>query len=171
MHLIGFGDSDNDEDFLLHEMITVFTEVIKTANGFVIIFNGKSERFDASIQQMIRKMEAMFGKEFWGHVIMCVSFWKFDKPSIDSRIHSGKTEEWWTTEMNKELEEKFHTGRKLNAVFIDSWAKKDFNLNDLSQKEAFERETTKLWTLFHVMPDFEFKGIDDVLNDLHKCNE
>lgn len=150
-------------------MITALKDVIKTANGFVILFNGQSERFDTSIQQMIREMEAMFGKGFWNHVILGVSFWAFDESSIMKRNHSGKTEQWWTDQMNQQLEEKFHIGIELEAVFIDSWAKQDWNLNDLCQQEAFDRETNKLWNLFNNLPDFEFKSIEDVLNELNEC--
>merc|ERR1712096_63859 len=126
----GFGDSDNEDDVLLDEMITVLKDIIKTANGFIILFNGQSERFDASIQQMIREMEAMFGDRFWNWVILGVSFWKYDESSIMARNHSGKTEEWWAKQMNDQLEEEFHIGKELDAVFIDSWAKQDWNLDD-----------------------------------------
>jgi len=165
----GFGDSDNDDNALLDEMIAAFEEVIKTTNGFVMLFNGQTERFDANIQQMIREMEALFGKDFWTRVVLGVSFWAYDESSIMKRNHSGKTEEWWTNEMNRQLEEKFHIGMELEAVFIDSWAKQSWNLDDTTQQEAFDRETNKLWSLFSVMPDFEFKGIDDVLEELNEC--
>ena len=57
-----------------------------------------------------------------------------------------------------------------NRIGIDSRAKQDWNLNDLSQQEASDRETQKLWSLFQKLPDFEFKSIEDVLNELNKCN-
>ncbi len=58
----GFGDSDNDDNELINEMISALKDIIQTANGFVLLFNGQSERFDEKAQQMIREMEALFGK-------------------------------------------------------------------------------------------------------------
>ena len=50
--------------------------------------------------------------------------------------------------MNAQLKEKFHLENDLQAVFIDSWAKQDWNLADTLQQEAFDRETAKLWEIF-----------------------
>ena len=63
----GFGDSDNDDNELINEMIDALKNTIKTTNGFVLLFNGQNERFDTKAQQMIREMEALFGKvNFYG---------------------------------------------------------------------------------------------------------
>ena len=53
----GFGDSDNDDNNLINEMVDVLKDVVKTANGFVLLFNGMSERFDTKAQQMLREFE------------------------------------------------------------------------------------------------------------------
>ena len=161
--LIGFGDSDNDDNALLDEMISAFEKVIKMTNGFLILFNGQAERFDANIQQMIRKLEDIFGKTFWTQVILGVSHWKYDNSSIINRKNSGKTEQWWTNMMNKQIDEKFYIGIELEAVFIDSWAKQSWNLDDVTQQKAFDRETKKLWSLFSDLPDFQFKGIYGII--------
>ena len=58
----GFGDSDNDDNVLINEMIDALKNSIQTTNGFVLLFNGQNERFDTKAQQMIREMEALFGK-------------------------------------------------------------------------------------------------------------
>ena len=60
----GFGDSDNDDDNLINEMVDVLKDVVKTANGFVLLFNGMSERFDTKAQQMLREFEVnIFGSK------------------------------------------------------------------------------------------------------------
>ena len=74
-------------------MVDALKDIIKTANGFVLLFNGQSERFDAKAQQMIREMEALFGNGFWDHVVLGVSFWHFDYNSIQGRNNSGKKSE------------------------------------------------------------------------------
>ena len=53
----------------------------------------------------------------------------------------------------------------MEAVFIDSWAKQPWNLNDPLQQEAFGRETLKLWNIFSTSPTFEFKTIQDVIEE------
>ena len=87
------------------------------------------------------------------------------------RNNSGKTESWWTAEMNTQLKEKFHLENDLQSVFIDSWAKQEWNLGDTLQQEAFDRETTKLWEIVSSNGKFEFKTIEDVINDLNHCQE
>merc|ERR1712241_849112 len=121
-------------------MVNVSKNVIKTANGFLLLFNGQQDRFDGLSQQMLREVEAMFGKEFWDHVILGFSFWKYDESSIFMRNISGKTEDWKINDMNEQLKTKFHIDQDLDGVFIDSYAK--FFPNDVSQQEAFTRETS-----------------------------
>ena len=165
----GFGDSDNDDNDLMNEMVKALKDVIKTANGFVLLFNGQDERFDAKAQQMIREMEALFGKGFWDHLILGVSRWPYDHNSIMNRNHTGKTETWWTEGMNQQLREKFHINCTLEAVFIDSYAKQEWNLDDALQQEAFTQETTKLWNLYSNNSQFEFKTIQDIIDELNEC--
>ena len=56
----GFGDTDNDDNNLMNEMVDVLKEKVKTANGFVLLFNGEDERFDSKAQQMLREFEVHF---------------------------------------------------------------------------------------------------------------
>ena len=116
-------------------------------------------------------LKALFGEGFWDHVVMGVSHWAYDKRSQDIRKETGKNETWWMDDMNVQLHEKFHLEQNLTAVFIDSWAKKDFNLNDPLQQEAFDRETEKLWTIISNNPTFEFKTIQDVLEENRRLKE
>ena len=68
----GFGDSDNEDPELIDEMMGALHSVIKGANAMVFLINGQDERFDASMQQMIREMQALFGEEFWLHTVIVV---------------------------------------------------------------------------------------------------
>ena len=104
-------------------------------------------------------------------MVLGVSFWAYDQNSIQARNFSGKTESWWTDEMNNQLHEKFHLETDLEAVFIDSWAKQPWNLNDPLQQEAFHRETLKLWNIFSNSPTFEFKTIQDVIEENIRMKE
>ena len=102
---------------------------------------------------------------------MGVSHWAYDQTNQNKRNHTGKTETWWIDGMNAQLHEKFHLEQNLTAVFIDSWAKQEWNLNDPLQQEAFDRETEKLWTIFSNNPTFEFKTIQDVLEENRRLKE
>ena len=73
--------------------------------------------------------------------------------------------------MNRQLHEKFHLEKNLSVVFIDSFAKQPYNLNDPVQQEAFNRETLKLWNIFSNNPTFEFKTIEDILEENQKLKE
>ena len=165
----GFGDSDGQDNLLINEMVDTLKDVLKTTNGFLLIFKGDDERFDEKSTQMIREMEALFGNGFWDHVTLGVSHWAFDQQSVNQRNFSGKTESWWTEEKNKQLQERFHVTKNLTAVFIDSWSQKPWNLEDELQQVAFQRETKKLWEAFSVMDTFEFKTIQDVIEELDEC--
>ena len=50
----GFGDSDGQDNMLINEMVDTLKNVIKTTNGFLLVFKGDDERFDEKTTQMIR---------------------------------------------------------------------------------------------------------------------
>ena len=56
----GFGDSDNDDNNLIDEMMQTLKETIEGANTLVLLVDGSDERFDASLQQMMREMQVIF---------------------------------------------------------------------------------------------------------------
>jgi len=65
--------------------------------------------------------------------------------------------------------ERFHLKKDLSAVFIDSWAKMPFSLDDPVQQEAFARETQKLWNVTTHLDSFAFKTLEDVLEEYSQC--
>ena len=161
----GFGDSNNDDNELIDEMIRVLNDVVESANAIILLFNGAEERFDSSLQQMIREMKALFSKAFWKNCIIGVSHWAYDANSIAMRNHTGKTEEHFLEDWNELLRSKFHIDVTLDGVFIDSWSQQPWNIEDQGQQEAFERETTKLWGFASGNDLFEFRTIEDVLRE------
>ena len=56
----GFGDSNNDDSILIDEMMTTLKDQIVGANALVLLINGEEERFDASLQQMLRELQVCF---------------------------------------------------------------------------------------------------------------
>ena len=71
----GFGDSDDEDTELIDEMMGVLHTAVKGANAMILLINGEEERFDSSLQQMMREMQALFGEDFWRHTVIEVSHW------------------------------------------------------------------------------------------------
>ena len=63
------------------------------------------------------------------------------------------------------LQSKFHLDASLDAVFIDAWSQQPWNVDDASQQVAFQRETEKLWNFAINNDVFEFKTVEDVLEE------
>ena len=94
-----------------------------------------------------------------------VSHWGYDQQSIMERNSTGEDEEWYMAEQNRQLEEKFHINRTIPGVFIDSWSQQDWNINDQIQQDAFQRETEKLWVYAKSKDLFEFKTVEDIMEE------
>ena len=96
----------------------------------------------------------MFGEDFWQFTIIGVSHWAYDAQSVAQRNFTGKTEEKYIAEWNNLLKEKFHIDVELQGTFIDAFS-----------QIAFRRETEKLWDFAQSHGLFEFKSIQDVLDE------
>ena len=84
-------------------------------------------------------MEGLFGRPFWKHVVIGVSFWPYTEHDINQRNQTGKTEDWYCGEMNSQLKEKFHLENERQCLFIDSYSQQPWNIEDESQQIAFKR--------------------------------
>merc|ERR1712038_1380138 len=120
---------------------------------------------------MVREMQAMFGKTMWEYTIIGVSHWAYDEQSIKQRNATGKDEEWYMAEQNRELEEKFHINRTIPGVFIDSFSQQVWNIDDQTQQDAFQRETEKLWVFAKSKDLFEFKTVEDIMEENQALTE
>merc|ERR1719495_2378711 len=141
----GFGDSDNNDNDLIDEMMNTLKNAVKASNVLVILISGEQQRFNSALQQMIREMEALFGKTFWANAIIGVSFWAYDSVSVAKRKHQGKTEDRFIQQWNSQLRDKFHINQTLQGVFIDAMSQVSWAKDDEPQQIAFQRETAKLW--------------------------
>ena len=116
---------------------------------------------------MLRELQALFGEKIWDNVILCFTFWPYDKSSIARRNSSGKTEMWKTNNFSLALQEKFGIKKNLSAVFIDSYARKTIlSLEDKTQQLYFEKEMEKLWNLSVQFPSFPLRTVQDVLEEV-----
>ena len=67
--------------------------------------------------------------------------------------------------MNRQIENRFHIEFDLPVVFIDSWSQRKDHIDNPSEQEHFANETSKLWDFAITHDDFEFKGIDEILEE------
>merc|ERR1719167_1417634 len=56
----GFGDSDDEENELINEMVDALKHQINTTNVFLLSFNAEEERMNSATNQMLREMESLF---------------------------------------------------------------------------------------------------------------
>ncbi len=73
------------EFLMIFDAFSSKPESVKSANTLLLIMKGTDMRLDASLQQMLREMEALFGEDMWNHVVVGVSFWSFDEDVVEDR--------------------------------------------------------------------------------------
>jgi len=172
----GFGDSDNDDDLLIEEMMDILANVVYHTDTFLLLFDGRETRFDASLQNMIQMMTIIFGQHWWDYLVIGVSFWPYDQDSIDERKCFPEypeychDEAWFCEDRNRQLQEKFNVKKNITCVFTDSWSQTPgppgFNTEDQLQQEHWKNETSILWDITTGRNDsFSFMTIDDILEE------
>ena len=108
-----------------------------------------------------------------------VSKWKFSQEAINERNETCqyypddcKDEAWFTREFDRQFQEKFGLAKNFTYAFMDSWSQTLPNTEDQVQQEHWRQETDKLWSAATESgKTFEFKTIDDVLEENARCKE
>ena len=75
------------------------------------------------------------------------------------------TEQHKLEDMRMILKERFRVKHDLPGVFFDPKAM----MEDDTERTAVENHITTLWNFMLSKDDFEFKSIQDILNDLDTC--
>ena len=57
----GFGDSDNEDEVLIEEMMSTLSNTINHADTILLLLKGDASRFNDSLIKMIKRMTIMFG--------------------------------------------------------------------------------------------------------------
>merc|ERR1719209_2107746 len=169
----GFGDSDGEDEQLIDEMMEVLANTINNADTIVLLLNGiANQRFTDSLVSMIKRMTAMFGQKWWDYLVIGVSFWSYSEEAIAGRECSPnypddcKDEDWFTREVNKQMQEKFGVTMNFTCLFLDSWSQTADNIGDEVQQQHWQEETGKLWNItINREEKFLFKTIDDILEE------
>ena len=111
-----------------------------------------------------------------------VTKWSYKQSSIDERqancdyygdpSEMCKNEDWFMRELAQQFEEKFLINRTLTYAFMDSFSQLGPNLIDEVQQQYWIAETDKLWNeATRRNETFDFKTIDDVLEENAACKE
>ena len=172
----GFGDSDDEMEALMEEMMDVLNDKIGEADVILLLIKGTSTRFSAGLQIMLKRMSAIFGSKWWDNVVIGASFWNYDEWSIDRRKcypkhqHRCRDEEWFKAEITQQIQSKFNVQRSFPFIFADSWSQAagppGFNKKDELQQQHWLEETDKLWhAAKHRQQPFQFKTINDILEE------
>ena len=76
--------------------------------------------------------------------------------------NSGETEEWKLNDTRMALKEKLGVTQDLQGVFFDPKTRNQI-------QELMDEQSEKLWRFISSKAPFEFKSIQDILDDLHQC--
>merc|ERR1712223_490865 len=172
----GFGDSDDEMEALIEEMMDVLNNKIGEADVILLLLKGTSTRFSAGLQIMLKRMTAIFGSKWWDNVVIGASFWTYDEFSIQKRKgypkyqHLCRDEKWFEAEITGQIQSKFNVHRNFPFIFADSWSQTTvppgFNKEDELQQQHWLEETDKLWDAAKQREQpFQFKTINDILEE------
>merc|ERR1711962_1105216 len=156
----GFGDTDGEDEALLDDMMEKLAE-IDYANTIVLLLDGSQKRFDQGIEAMLKRITIVFGKKWWDHVVIGVSFWGFDEASIKKR--KRKDEAWFRRQINSQICDKLHECNKnFTFVFADS----HFDRSNPEERVRWQEETTILWeATTNRGGSFSFMTINKILDE------
>ena len=117
----GFSDSEGKDEEHIEEMMDVLSNIIQKAGTILLVLKGDASRFDASLVNMVKRMEVMFGEMWWNYLVIGVSFWSYSQQAIDGRACDPAfpefchDEHWYSREMTKQVKDIF--GIERNFTF------------------------------------------------------
>ena len=175
----GFGDTDGADGQLVQEMMEVLANDLGSANTIVLAIDGQLARFGLGVQDMLRQMSSIFGRDFWNFLAIGVTKWKMDQDSITDRNNTCqwypdqcRNEAWLIQEISSQLQEKFQQNRSFTFAFMDSYSQSRPDIDDPVQQEHWIQETNKLWQEATIKNEtFDFLTIDDILEENFKCKQ
>ena len=111
-----------------------------------------------------------------------VTKWPYDQFHIDQRqadcdyygdpSDNCKNEAWFIREFSRQFNDKFEITKNFTYAFMDSFSQAGPAQNDQVQQEHWIEETNKLWKEATKRNEtFDFKTIDDVLEENAACKE
>ena len=123
---------------------------IGSINTFILMIKGDDNRnkqtgqFPSGMINMIKFLEALYGKGLWKNMIISVSYWGYGSFDIADRRDLYQSEALLTHYWNNILNETFQLEHDVPLVFVDSY----FPIQTIfeeTRKEKYETELSKLW--------------------------
>jgi len=174
----GFSDSDGEDEKLIEDMFAALNDVVKTADVILLTIDANTPRFDESLTRMLQQLEMAFGVKMWSNTMIEISKFSYDQRDIEDRDETCleepaecKNETVLCNEINDEIAEHLHVEMELPCVFIDSYSQKNKSLDDDVQQMHWEEETSTLWKFAKQTEPFDFKTIDDVLEENYELTQ
>ena len=159
----GFGDANRTaEHKAIKRLVEVLKNDIKCVNAFVICFNkNKVKRLDKAMANMLGLFEEMFGKAFWEHAIVEITFYAHLEKNLTI---NDKEEKKIEGVVNSMLKRELDLKSDLKATFIDS------HYHDKYPEEAvaFAKNAKELFEFANNTKPFSTEGIESVLTALGK---
>jgi len=178
----GFGDSSGRDNTFIQEMMEVLDNQLGYSNVIVLAVDGGTPRFRDGLTDMLKQMSSIFGETWWDFMMVGVTKWSYKQSAIDERqddcdfygdpSDNCHNEAWFIREIQKQLLEKFGLSRNFTFAFMDSFSQSGNNPNDEVQQIHWQEETGKLWKEATGRNEtFDFKTIDDILEEYAACTE
>jgi len=162
----GFGNDLKEEESTIESVVNFLKDDIKFVHAFVINLKQQDNRITASLREMIKLFQKIFGDTFWNNVILEASFWNYHEHSIQQRMMSNPpiTEQYWSKQFNEIFSAEFGVAQRLPTVFIDSF----YDVSDPSQNNAFSDNSKLLLDFARKNIPFECKDIAVALTDIRE---
>lgn len=76
-YIAGFGDSLENEESHIDNLVTALRDKIRYIHAFVIAFKQQDNRMSKSLRSMIGLFQKMFGDAFWENAILEATHWNY----------------------------------------------------------------------------------------------
>ena len=123
---------------------------IGSINTFILMIKGNDNRnkqtgqFPSGLINMIKFLEALYGKGLWKNMIISVSYWGYGSFDIADRRDLYQSEALLTHYWNNILNETFQLEHTIPLVFVDSYFTMQ-TIKEKPRKEKYETEISNLW--------------------------
>ena len=148
-----------DRQVMINEFLHTLKEEIKSINIFIITFGEWAMDISFGSRMILSSLHNKFGDKFWEHAILLAPDWRYSQEL--------RTEESWTSAINKELKNAFKIQNELPSIFLDCTDKNKTK----SQIENFENQAKSLLNFIQSKSkQFIFEDVAMALHEVETLN-
>ena len=156
------------EQLITEDLVDVLREEIRYVHVIVLAFKQRRIEISYTFRKMLSFLQRTFGKRIWDHAILFAPNWRYNAHEEMLRVFTNLTEESWTTNLNKELQNEFNFSTVLPSVFLDcTESKKTHYEIEIIQKHAQEL----LSFINNKTNRFELKDVESALAEIDSLNK